>query len=362
MTDNLIIKIVYSKSKPSTHYIRNKDKYPNITNYIINRYKDSKTFRESLDRMKFGIEERPVCKYCNKETVYRCLGNYAPYCSRKCANNANLERRKETCLLKYGFDNPAKSEKVKEKGRQTCLNKYGVINAGWAPEVREKIKKTNQERYGVDMPLQSKEILNKTKETSKEKFGTEYYMRTKEFREISKEIFLNKYGYEYAIKSPIVRKKLSNKLNTEEVRQKIYETKKKNHSFNTSKPEEELFLYIKSKFPMVKRQYHCKRYPYNCDFYIPSLDLYIEFNGSDLHGFHPFDETNKDDILRLNDLKERSKKLKEQDKRVKNRYDYSIYTWTDLDIRKRNTVKENNLNFIEFWNINEVKEWLQNNN
>ena len=128
MTDNLIIKIIYSKSKPSTHYIRNKDKYPNITNYIINRYKDSKTFRESLDRMKFGIEERPVCKYCNKETVYRCLGNYAPYCSRKCANNANLERRKETCLLKYGVDNPAKSERVKEKGRQTCLNKYYTHN------------------------------------------------------------------------------------------------------------------------------------------------------------------------------------------------------------------------------------------
>ena len=168
MTDNLIIKIVYSKSKPSTHYIRNKDKYPNITNYIINRYKDSKTFRESLDRMKFGIEKRPVCKYCGNNVKYKGLGVYQTYCCRKCSWIDTEEKRKETWLEKYGFDNPAKSEKVKEKGRQTCLNKYGVINAGWAPEIREKIKKTNQKRYGVDMPLQSKEILDKTKETSKD--------------------------------------------------------------------------------------------------------------------------------------------------------------------------------------------------
>lgn len=347
MTDNLIIKIVYSKSKPSTHYIRNKDKYPNITNYIINRYKDSKTFRESLDRMKFGIEERPVCKYCNKETVYRCLGNYAPYCSRKCANNANLEKRKETCLLKYGFDNPAKSEKVKEKGRQTCLNKYGVTNGGWAPEVREKIKKTNQERYGVDMPLQSKEILDKTKETSKEKFGTEYYMRTKEFREVSKEVFLDKYGYECAMKSPIVRKKLSNKLNTEEVRQKIYQSKKKNHSFNTSKPEEELFLYIKSKFPLVKRQYHCKRYPYNCDFYIPELDYFIELQGYYTHNTHPYNPNSILDQVLV--------------ERYKERYGakcQAITIWTIKDPEKRDCAKRNNLNFKEVWSLEEGKTFI----
>lgn len=138
MTDNLIIKIVYSKSKPSTHYIRNKDKYPNITNYIINRYKDSKTFRESLDRMKFGIEERPVCKHCGNNVKYKGLGIYQTYCCRKCSWIDTEEKRKETWLEKYGFDNPAKSEEVKEKGRQTCLNKYGVTNGGWAPEVRKK--------------------------------------------------------------------------------------------------------------------------------------------------------------------------------------------------------------------------------
>ena len=36
-----------------------------------------------------------------------------------------------------------------------------------------------------------------------------------------------------------------------------------------------------------------------------------------------------------------------------------IYTWTDLDVRKRNIAKENNLNYIEFWNIKEVETWLE---
>lgn len=36
---------------------------------------------------------------------------------------------------------------------------------------------------------------------------------------------------------------------------KMIETKRKNHTFNTSKPEEELYLYIKENFPSVIRQY-----------------------------------------------------------------------------------------------------------
>ena len=38
-----------------------------------------------------------------------------------------------------------------------------------------------------------------------------------------------------------------------------------------------------------------------------------------------------------------------------------IYVWTDLDVRKRNIAKENNLNYIEFWNIEELKNWLNKN-
>lgn len=50
-----------------------------------------------------------------------------------------------------------------------------------------------------------------------------------------------------------------------------------------------------------------------------------------------------------------SQSLRETIKRIQ----YNIiYTWTILDAKKRNIAQQNNLNYIEFWNINEVKEWI----
>ena len=39
-------------------------------------------------------------------------------------------------------------------------------------------------------------------------------------------------------------------------------------------------------------------------------------------------------------------------------YKNAIKVWTDLDIRKREIARQNNINFVEFWNIEEVIEWL----
>ena len=42
----------------------------------------------------------------------------------------------------------------------------------------------------------------------------------------------------------------------------------------------------------------------------------------------------------------------------KNLYFAIIKYWTELDVEKRNTAKRNNLNYKEFWNIEQLKEWL----
>lgn len=68
--------------------------------------------------------------------------------------------------------------------------------------------------------------------------------------------------------------------------------------------------------------------------------LYIEFQGNWTHGKHPY--TGLDDDLEV------VSKWKEQSK-TKPYYKNAIYTWTDLDIRKRNIAKENNLNYIELF-------------
>jgi len=352
MTDDFIISIIYPKTRPSRHFLLNKSCYPNIVKYIESRYNDSSSFRESLDRMKLHIETRPVCKNCGKSITYRGNGIYSTYCSKKCSYENTNDNRKKNIKLKYGVDNIAQNESIKTKIKQTCLHRYGITNGGWSKNAQQKIKATNIKKYGVEMPLQSKKIQQKAKNKQKIKYGVEHYMQSEKFRIDSKKIFLEKYGVDCPMKCNKVQVKLSNKLSTEEVKQKIYNTKKKNHSFNISKPEEELYLYIKEKFPNVNRQYKDKeRYPYCCDFYIPELDCFIELQGIWTHGQHPFSSSNKDDLHILECWK---KKVEEGHKF----YGNAIKTWTVSDVKKRETARRNNLNFHEFWNLESAKEFI----
>jgi very-short-patch-repair endonuclease len=40
----------------------------------------------------------------------------------------NSEKAKETCIERYGVENPAQNEKVKQKMKETCIKRYGVDN------------------------------------------------------------------------------------------------------------------------------------------------------------------------------------------------------------------------------------------
>ena len=118
-----------------------------------------------------------------------------------------------------------------------------------------------------------------------------------------------------------------------------YQTKKANNSFNISKQEDECFAKLQEIYgeDNVIRSYRDLRYPFCCDFYIPSEDLFIEFNRTWTHGGHPFDPTSLDDISTLEKWQEKAK--------TSNYYKNAIYTWTDLDVRKQETAKRNNLNY-----------------
>ena len=68
--------------------------------------------------------------------------------------------------------------------------------------------------------------------------------------------------------------------NISSIKEKEYQTKKEHGTFNTSKPEENYYEYLKTIYDEtdVIRQYKDKRYPFCCDFYIKSKDLFIELN------------------------------------------------------------------------------------
>lgn len=101
-----------------------------------------------------GVEHKKVFT-----TIYRRGGAFCI----KCTNINTQNKRKETCMEKYGFDTAIKSKEVQEKVKASCMARYGVDHQCKAKEVKEKIKETCMEKYGVDNPFKSKEVQKKNK-------------------------------------------------------------------------------------------------------------------------------------------------------------------------------------------------------
>ena len=129
--------------------------------------------------------------------------------------------------------------------------------------------------------------------------------------------------------------------------QKVIETKRKNNTFNVSEPEKKIKQLLESKFSDIKYQYKSEKYPFMCDFYIPELDLYIEYQGHWSHNKKPFEGT-AEDLIKVNKWKSRNTKF----------YKAAINTWTIRDPLKRETAKKNNLNWLEFFNIQQFMNWF----
>ena len=139
----------------------------------------------------------------------------------------------------------------------------------------------------------------------------------------------------------------------------MYATKRKNGTFNSSKPEDMSYVLLCEVFGKndIERQHKDDRYPFLCDFYVKSKDLYIECNYHWTHGKHWFDEKCEDDLKMLQQLKQKNIE-KAQDGHVKNMYAHAIYVWTQLDLKKRDAAIKNQLNYKVFWNIGDFHIYI----
>ena len=183
-------------------------------------------------------------------------------------------------------------------------------------------------KYGVDNPSKSpyiKKILSNI-------------LSSEQVKNKSKQTCLEKYGYEYASQS-------------KEIQQKAHETKKKNGSYGKSNEEDYVYSILVDIYgnDNVKRQYKSESYPFACDFYIISKDLYIEYNGMWTHGHTPYIGS-KENEIQLEEWKQKAITSKF--------YQNAIVTWTISDVKKRNTAKTNRLNYIELWDLNDVKKYF----
>ena len=340
-----------------------KKNYPEFFNYLNKEYPNVSCIKEKLYSFYFKLTETPKCIVCGKKSIFFDIKRgYSEYCSNECANKSpkRIEKIKKTCLERYGVNNGAKTETSKEKMKQTCLERYGVEFICKTGEQKKKSKQTKLKKYGDENWCNPNKIKqtkldrygdenfvnnDKTKRTCLEKYNCASYTKTQEFKDKSKQTCLKKYGTDAYQKtkefSEIIRAKL------DIIQQKIYQTKKQNNTFNSSLIEKQFEAYLKENNINYKTQYKSELYPFRCDFYFPDSDLYLEINAHWTHGGHPFDSTNKDDLLLLEQWKSKNTKF----------YDIAINTWTVRDVLKRETAKKNNLNYIEVFtnDINEIK-------
>lgn len=265
---------------------------------------------------------RQLSNVHNKKT---CLQKYGD------ATYNNKAKYKETCLKKYGVDNIFKDT---VKIQASYIKKFGVSNPNKIPEVREKIKQTCLERYGVDSFSKTETFIDKCKNTNLKHFGTEWGMQCIEVK---------------------------NKFNFNDIADKAFETKKKNGTTNTSKPQKILMFNLCNIFGEddIIQEYKEPRYPFHCDFYIKSLDMFIELNLYFTHGYnskikqapHLFDSHNSDDLQLLEDWK-----IKAQTSKF---YENAIIIWTQKDVLKHQTAINNNLNYICIYTIDELDNFIK---
>lgn len=297
------------------------------------------------------------------------LGHNCP----RCAAEAGAMKRR-------GTNNVAYRDDVKRKKAETCLNRYGASTWAASDEGRERLhdiivneklelmKATCQERYGTDFWTQSEEgrtMLHElmSSEEMQEKVAAGYkaaygmhYMQTEAGRERARS-YIDEERREKMRQTMIERYGMPYSYMNDDLMKKSWETKRRNGTFNTSKPEltmKSLLIEVFGEDDVFCQYRDDARYPFACDFYIKSLDLFMELNAHWSHGGHWFDKNNEEDLQKLAEWQSRAK---EKGSRY---YHAAIHVWTERDLLKKATAEQNNLNYLVFWNqdLSDVREYL----
>lgn len=279
------------------------------------------------------------------------------------AHRLDVKAAKATAFLeRYGAKTWAESDAGRKRLHEIIVDEGKL----------DKMKQTCQERYGTDFwtqcdegraalheKMSSDEMRAKIVAGYKAAYGM-HYMQTEQGRERARS-YIDDERREKMLASLTARYGVPYVVLTDEERakmlQKSWQTKRRNGTFNTSKPEDTLYGLLCDIFGEedVETQYvDDERYPFHCDFYVKSLDLFIELNAHWSHGGHWFDETNPDDIALLDKWMTRAKE------RGSAYYHEAITVWTQRDLLKREFAKENELNYVVFWknDLSDAREYL----
>ena len=261
---------------------------PEITK-IINWYLEPKSLKWIA--LQFSIK--------NKNTIKNILiANGIALHDEQTIKALAVQEIKQTCLEKYGVENPYQVEAFKEKAKQTklsrygdenyrnqeqieltCLKKYNTTNGGWSPIAQEKIKQTNKLHWGQEYYFGCHDYFEKTRATCQQKYGTDWPAQVTGFQERIEQTMLKKYGARRYAQTIEFHVKSQHKYKVGEVQ------------FD-SLPELAYYLYCLDHNIVIKRSPTKIKYTHNNieHVYIPDFEVAGEL--VEIKGDHFFDKDN----------------------------------------------------------------------
>lgn len=396
-------------TKTSKRYInKHYNEYKDLFNYLDNKFDDlsfDNNLNEILYRIKNNIFEPPVCQICGNPVKFiDAQQGYRKTCSISCM--AHLEHNDK---IKNGFYENRKVNRLKNQRpelfydwtkiskendeyilkhflrfnrKNICPDTNKLENGTWAKNpINKDIINYIKNRYNNDTieenlywlyhnlneapvckvcgnPVKFINFVNGYNNTCSHSCKTLYPPTREKLIETNKK----RYGVNFVLSSKDIQNK-SHQTFSKRIKENYYNSPKSEISSYSSKGEHIIFDILKKYYPDILQYYRDKRYRnktgycWECDFYIPSIDLFIEYQGFVTHGTHPFNENDINDINRLKKLYERlnNPNIKESTKVM---ISAEINGWGYKDIVKRNVAKENNLKYVELFekNVNKITE------
>lgn len=247
-----------------------KQKNTMIAKYGADNFSKTENFKSFMRG-----ENNPMSLERNKQKLKQSLANRTNESIQK-----SNEKRKKTCLEKYGYECSLQGDGVKIKTKSTLLKLYGVENVSKSEIIKKKKEKTFLEHFGVEHGFQSEVVKSKIKSTLEDRYGVNNPGKVRAFRDKTEETCFEKYGVKCFFQSEDFFKNKISKIDYD------------GHTFDSS---DEVEFYKNLKQQNVKFEMQVK-YPKPyivdgkehwtfVDFYIPEDDLWIEVKGR-----HFFDE------------------------------------------------------------------------
>ena len=126
-----------------------------------------------------GIKEVLICECGRNRSFMGFKNGYRTSCNKK---KCYVNKRKKTCLERYGVDNPKKSKEILIIEKENILKKWNGNHYMYDQSVREKFNGTMIKNWGVEWAQQSKSINEKSLKTFSENENRDQIIETRSLK------------------------------------------------------------------------------------------------------------------------------------------------------------------------------------